>query len=435
MPDAVRVIDSHAELAGIGPNDHHTREHDHSAAGDGTTLAPSTITMPFTFGTPKRIFTVQPSTAGKGPFVLEYGGATFNGTPDPVMYFGYNVRSGGSLILAGENGFSLQLEADYNDGTSRLMEFYPEYHSADNATIIRPWMVTANRVTHSIVVDFHLGPTAGGYVSFDGGDPSLGQFLKLQYGQLQVMRNIAWEWPTAGAKPLLVIRNVAGSGSVTALGLETGEILVLGGATGGTLLTSTLVNTPLSWKAPGSAGWQVGGEARGGANADGSGIDFSFTSNGLIGGRIRAGRWSSVDSGIELRSRNSGGSDRAYLHLNGAGDSFLLATSAFIRIEGNATGLGFFGVTPVARPSAYTQTYATATKTHSNPTSATLTDSTTGTPDTTVADVGLIFSQATLNNNFADLIAQINALRNDVINVKGVLNSVVDDHQALGLLQ
>lgn len=39
-----------------------------------------------------------------------------------------------------------------------------------------------------------------------------------------------------------------------------------------------------------------------------------------------------------------------------------------------------------------------------------LTDSTTGTADNTVADVGAAFNQATLNNNFADLTAKINAI-------------------------
>lgn len=39
-----------------------------------------------------------------------------------------------------------------------------------------------------------------------------------------------------------------------------------------------------------------------------------------------------------------------------------------------------------------------------------LTDSSTGTADGTIADVGGSFSQATLNNNFADLTAKINAI-------------------------
>lgn len=41
---------------------------------------------------------------------------------------------------------------------------------------------------------------------------------------------------------------------------------------------------------------------------------------------------------------------------------------------------------------------------------AELTDSTTGTADGTLADVGAAFSQATLNNNFADLAAKVNYL-------------------------
>ena len=41
---------------------------------------------------------------------------------------------------------------------------------------------------------------------------------------------------------------------------------------------------------------------------------------------------------------------------------------------------------------------------------AELTDSTTGTADATVADVGAAFSQATLNNNFADVVAKVNYL-------------------------
>lgn len=41
---------------------------------------------------------------------------------------------------------------------------------------------------------------------------------------------------------------------------------------------------------------------------------------------------------------------------------------------------------------------------------AALTDSTTGTADGTVADVGASFSQSTLNNNFADLTAKVNYL-------------------------
>jgi hypothetical protein len=65
------------------------------------------------------------------------------------------------------------------------------------------------------------------------------------------------------------------------------------------------------------------------------------------------------------------------------------------RIAWNDTGIGFYTTAPVAQPTDIVA----------------LTDSTTGTADNTVADVGAAFNQATLNNNFADLIAKINGLR------------------------
>lgn len=70
--------------------------------------------------------------------------------------------------------------------------------------------------------------------------------------------------------------------------------------------------------------------------------------------------------------------------------------------------LGFFGTTPIARPSAFTQTYSTASKTHDALTST--------------AAAGATPTKA-----------EFDALRNDLINVKQVLNAVIDDDQALGI--
>lgn len=53
---------------------------------------------------------------------------------------------------------------------------------------------------------------------------------------------------------------------------------------------------------------------------------------------------------------------------------------------------------------------------------AALTDSSTGTADGTIADVGAAFSQTALNNNFADLTAQINTLRTRLISA-GLLSA------------
>lgn len=101
----------------------------------------------------------------------------------------------------------------------------------------------------------------------------------------------------------------------------------------------------------------------------------------------------------------------------------------------DGTTVGFYNVAPVARPAAYTQTFSTASRTHAALTSATLTDLTGGTANTTVAAVSGSGADATINDNFADIIAQVNALRVDLSNAKQVLNSVIDDHQANGLLQ
>lgn len=82
-------------------------------------------------------------------------------------------------------------------------------------------------------------------------------------------------------------------------------------------------------------------------------------------------------------------------------------------------------------PTTYTQTYATASATHANPTAVALTNAN-GTADGTVADVGGAFSQTTLNNNFRECSDQINALVADLANLKQVVNRIVDDLQAYG---
>lgn len=66
-----------------------------------------------------------------------------------------------------------------------------------------------------------------------------------------------------------------------------------------------------------------------------------------------------------------------------------------LRIQTNATGVGFFAKAPAAQQADV----------------GALTNSTTGTTDGTVSDVGAAFNQATLNNNFAELTVKYNELR------------------------
>lgn len=91
-----------------------------------------------------------------------------------------------------------------------------------------------------------------------------------------------------------------------------------------------------------------------------------------------------------------------------------------VALISDITGLG----------SGITQTYSTATSTHSARTYSTLTDSTGGTADTTVAAVSGSGDDATINNNFADILAQLANLAADQQNTAQVLNQVIDNIQA-----
>ena len=89
-----------------------------------------------------------------------------------------------------------------------------------------------------------------------------------------------------------------------------------------------------------------------------------------------------------------------------------------------AGNVGFYGVGAVARPAAYSQTYATAARTQDAPTATSVATTAAG-----LASYG--YAQAQANA----IPVAINALIVDLANVKQVLNSVIDDMQANGLLQ
>lgn len=107
----------------------------------------------------------------------------------------------------------------------------------------------------------------------------------------------------------------------------------------------------------------------------------------------------------------------------GYGNGSTIVLSEWLRARGGAApAIGVFAVTPQARPTAYTQTYATATRTHSNPTATTVTDT----------DGAYGFLAAA---DRTALVTAINALITDMANVKQVVNQVVDDLQGYGWLQ
>lgn len=101
--------------------------------------------------------------------------------------------------------------------------------------------------------------------------------------------------------------------------------------------------------------------------------------------------------------------------------------------------LGFYNATPIVRPSAYTQTYSTADKTLATPTAAAITNNTGGSISTTFAAItaGASYAQADMTatkNALASTADQLGKLRADILDTNQMLNSLIDDLQALGLI-
>jgi len=86
----------------------------------------------------------------------------------------------------------------------------------------------------------------------------------------------------------------------------------------------------------------------------------------------------------------------------------------------------------VPQQAAYTQTYATADRTHAAPTAAALTVSDgAGTNDNTI---GAITGDASVIAAVQEIADEINKLIADVADVKQMVNAIVDDLQAFGLV-
>ena len=84
------------------------------------------------------------------PAGLIYGGATFNGTYDPVIYLGYNISgaTANTRVDTSEPLLKLAIEGKYNDGAATYMEFNLNYLSSDGLTTKRSLAHDINRSTH-----------------------------------------------------------------------------------------------------------------------------------------------------------------------------------------------------------------------------------------------------------------------------------------------
>lgn len=100
--------------------------------------------------------------------------------------------------------------------------------------------------------------------------------------------------------------------------------------------------------------------------------------------------------------------------------------------------IGFHGATPVDQASAYTQTYATADKTHANPTATALTlTAMGGAADGTLTNVGDTMAgdvSAAIEENFLEVGTAVNAVIVDLADLKQLVNSIIDDLQEKGLV-
>lgn len=133
------------------------------------------------------------------------------------------------------------------------------------------------------------------------------------------------------------------------------------------------------------------------------------------------------------------------------GDLVTRAQYSQVVAEKRATDTWFMSGDGMTLPAAYTQTFATADRTHAARTAVALTDSSGGTANTTVqaltdpadtpasADalrddlVANLIPQ--LRNNYADLADQHNKLVADLADTAELLNSVIDDLQTRRILQ
>lgn len=170
----------------------------------------------------------------------------------------------------------------------------------------------------------------------------------------------------------------------------------------------------------------------GGTYGFASKIHLNYTGVGIaINSELLAARALEVRSTSAQQRWSYDASNYAEIAVSSAGAVTLTATGASdgFCIGDSGDNIGFYGVTTVARPAAYTQTYSTADRTLAAYTADNESAAYTGIDN---AQVGTVYAQLT----------DLNALRVAYENLRAFVedlaqhhNSVLDDLQAVGLLQ
>ena len=225
-----------------------------------------------------------------------------------------------------------------------------------------------------------------------------------------------------------------GAGSGTDLGGAASLTGGVGGSTGAIGGAATVTAGAGTATSNGAIAGLVGGASGGGATGNGGVARViggaAASTNGTGGAaQLTGGLATGTGTGgaSTITAGASGGAGGTAGSVNLASGAAAGGTEGSVNVQTVSTGkVGFYGVTAVTRPTAYTQTYATADKTHANPT-ATSVVTTAVTQTTPYGYAGAAQGDAVATT--------INAIIVDLADLKQLTNSVIDDLQALGLLQ
>lgn len=212
--------------------------------------------------------------------------------------------------------------------------------------------------------------------------------------------------PSATTRVGLLVQGAASqSANLTEWQNSVGTVLASVSATGGITVSQIVnVNANVSLSSTGTGGNRINFSTAGGTGL------FELDSGGNMVFRHSAGSlYFDVGSAGTTYFRDS--AFATFLTLTASsgnitpkdGANLVLGTTTGTKI-GTATSqkLGFWNATPIIQPASANQ--------------AAITDSTGGTASFTLVDVGAVFSQGNINDNFATLNRQVNAIRDALVN-------------------
>ncbi len=350
---------------------------------------------------------------------------TANYTGTTQAFFASATHDSGSFNVAALRGFFAQAIQDVGSTTATVLAGAQVAYRALDGTIttaVGMDIVRGNAADGGAIgtgIGLRIGASAGVTPTADIAIQSLGGQHRF-VGSVRIGANTA---PT-------VALDVTGAVKVSTTLAVTGATTLSGGIATSTTLTGTLTTTGNIVIQGGSLQVGVDDTTSGliklfGASAgqEGGELQFYLTS----GNQSNFDNWSIDANADDLRFFQGSGEQAMRLRGSGGNPSALFPYE--VEIDGalnhDGSTVGFYGVTPATRPTAFTQTYSTATKTHSNPTAAA--------PGDLVATSGGWGADSEVN--FDKISTALDALVADMANVKQVVNQIIDDLQTEGLLQ